>query len=316
MKLTILSVSRGFDLYRKIGLVNWIYKEDDLRRGRIGNEEKEGEKMKKKICCALIMLLAVLPLAACGGGSSGAQAEAGLDQTKEKIQAIEDAQINITTESVIKGKDEEHTTTVKTESVVKEAAADKGAMDMDIRYKQSVNGTEQTAAVCIKDGKAYVDNGKEKIILDSPAMYSGFGNLAQNLVLGLDEDTLKKITKEEKNNQNIYQITVNDEKFAACLQKAAIGGEGEDKEKAQDEGQDKAAAAVKDVELQVVTDKADLIKSIRLSCVNQLSSGEEEETLEESYRLQAEFVSVNQGLTIDFPDFSKYKEAAAGGGEV
>lgn len=262
--------------------------------------------MKKKIACIGIVLVMGAALAACGGasGNSGISGDdyAALETVQEKIDSIKDAEIELKIESSVKSGNASDSTTIETDAVVREVVHPGGGMDMEIHQKQTTDGKKESFVIYVKDGKTYVNTGKEKASFNDDQMYGNLGTMAQNLVLGLDKNAVQGVTKKEEKEQNVYQITIDNDKFMEF----AAAAEGSDKK-------DKAElipASVEKLDFQVITDKANVPKTVRLDCLYSIpDEGQDGKFMESSYKLQAEYRSVNTGRSIGFPDFSKYKES-------
>lgn len=261
--------------------------------------------MKKKIACIGIVLVMGAALAACGGASenSGTSGEdyAALETVQEKIDSVKDAEIELKIESSIKSGNASDPTTIEIDAVAREVVRPGGGMDMEIHQNQNTDGKKESFVIYVKGGKTYINTGKEKASFNDDQMYGNLGTIAQNLVLGLDKNAVQGVTKKEEKERNVYQITIDNEKFMEY----AAAAEGADKK-----GAELIPASVEKLDFQIITDKANVPKTVRMDCLYSIPGEEQDgKPIESSYKMQAQYRSVNTGISIGFPDFSEYKES-------
>lgn len=259
--------------------------------------------MKKKLVCLGLALLLGAALTACGktddASMDGKEALAAVKSLQENLRTISSAQIHAKIESTMKSGDASKTTTAKTEVKAELAANQNKGTDMKISQKETIDGVERQSTIYIKGKQAYLDTGTEKIRAAADQIPVTAAALGQYLLDGINEETLKNLDKKEEKDEYVYQLTVDDGQFMEYLGKIAVpsGAAASD-----------TAADIEKLELRITADQGNIPKTVQMDCVYSMdpdSNGEK--PLRESYQAQIEYRGINSGLTIDFPDFNRYK---------
>ena len=256
--------------------------------------------MKKKCLCLLSALLIVFSLAACGSDTETADKEkSDFDSfmtVQKNMEQIKDAEFKVNMETAIPSRDGDYNMTVS--GTAKEIKKAKDDIQMELKYKMNMAGTDMSGTMYMKDKALYTEFMGQKVKTDTSNEMGAMMKVDTDELLSITEEMISDLKVSRDGEDTVYNFTMDPTKAMDYMAKNVSGAEGI----TDADGKltfDKA-------NISVTADKNDMAKKIDVDF--SLKAKLDEETVAMKFKTTVEFVSINTDLTIDFPDFEGYQE--------
>lgn len=270
--------------------------------------------MKKKLFCLLAAMVMVLGLAACGDKDSGSSDSGKSDfdafmEVQKNMQDIKDAEFKMSMDMDMDMSESEKMNTAMT-ATCKEIVKDKNDIQMEMKYKMNIPAleTDMDGTAYIKDGVVYMDLMGQKVKVDSSnEMASMMQTVDTNEMLNITKEMVSDLQVKTEGSDTIYSFKMDPAK-AIDYFKSNV--------KSYDDLSALADLNFDHMNVVITADDKQMVKKMDMDCAMastiKADEGEKSEdsdvTMDISYKITVEYVSINTDLKIDFPDFSKYQE--------
>ena len=256
--------------------------------------------MKKKCLCMLSALLIVFSFAACGSSTETADKEKtdfdSFMTVQKNMENIQDMEFKLNMETAVPSKDGDYNMSMS--GIGKEIKKAKDDIQMEMKYKMNMSGTDMSGTMYMKDKALYMEILGQKVKMDASNEMSAMMNVDTDELLSITEDMISDLKVSKDGDNTVYDFTMDPTKAMDYFAKNAAGAEGIS---------DAADNLTFDkMNVSITADKNDLAKKIDMDF--SIKTKLENETVTMNYKMTMEYVSINNDLTIDFPDFKDYQE--------
>ncbi|MCI8646141.1 MAG: hypothetical protein HFE76_04890 [Firmicutes bacterium] len=255
--------------------------------------------MKKKLLCLLSVMILVLSLAACGSNSED-NAKSDFDsfmEVQKNMQDIKDAEFKMNMDMDVAGDED---MTVKMSATGKQIA-DKNNPEMEMNYKMTVPGlgSNLEGTMYMTDKAVYMDIMGQKLKVDASNEMAAMMNMDTKELLSITEDMVSNLSVSKEGSDTVYTFDMDVNKALDYFQKNAGAS--------QMMGQlDSESVTFKKVNVVVKAGEDQMIKTMDMDYA--MTTKAEDQTVDMAYTISLEYLSINSGLKIDFPDFKDYQE--------
>lgn len=260
--------------------------------------------MKRKVLCLLSVMILILSLAACGSsGDSGDSGQSKSDfdafmEIQKNMKDIKDVEFKMNMDAVAGGDED---MTVKMSGTAKEVMNSPTDIDMEMKYSMAMPGlgSDLEGTMYVKDQAVYMDMMGQKMKVDASNEMSSMMNVDTNQLLSITEDMVSNLTVTTEGSDTIYSFDLDAQKAMDYFQKNAGASQ-------QMAGLNESDITFEKMKVAITADENQMAKTIDMDC--KMTTKVQDESMDMSYKIAVEYISINSGLKIDFPDFSDYQE--------
>lgn len=255
--------------------------------------------MKRKLLCVLSAIILILTLTACGSQSSEASDFDAFMEVQKNMDNVKDMEIKMDMDASVTGEED---FVMSMSGTAKEILNDKENIQMQMDYNMTVPGldSEMSGVMYMKDNMVYMDLAGQKMKMDASNEMAAAMKIDSSQMLDITEDMISDLTVSKKDGNTVYKFKLDADKALSYFQKNA-GSAGDLTESVENISFDK-------MDVTVVADDKQMAKSIDMDC--SITTQEDGDTVSMNYKISMEYLKVNAGLKIDFPDFSQYQEVS------
>lgn len=258
--------------------------------------------MKKKVLCLLSAMILVCSLAACGGSDSGDEgSKSDFDsflEVQANMQDIQDMEFSMDMDMKIMGNED---MSLKMSGTGKEILTDPSNPEMEMNYKMTIPGlgSDVESTMYLKDKAVYMDVMGQKMKVDASNEMAAAVNLDTKDLLAISEDMVSNLSVSREGTDTVYAFDLDVQKALDYFQKNAGASQ-------QLGTLDPASLSFKKMKVNVTADQDQMVKNIDMDC--EMTTKVAEEATDMAYTVSMEYIRINSGLKISFPDFSDYQE--------
>lgn len=257
--------------------------------------------MKRKLLCLLSVMILILSLAACGGSGDSGESKSDFDafmEVQKNMKDIKDVEFKMNMDAVVGGEED---MTVKMKGTAKEVMNSPTDVDMEMKYSMTMPGlgSDLDGTMYMKDQAVYMDMMGQKMKVDASNEMSSMMNIDTNQLLSITEDMVSNLTVTKEGSDTVYSFDLDAQKAMEYFQKNAGASQQMASLKESDITFEKMKVAI-------TADEQQMAKTIDMDC--KMTTKVQDESMDMSYKVAVEYIKINSGLKIDFPDFSDYQE--------
>lgn len=262
---------------------------------------------KKKLFLVILSCIMVLSFAACGKDKEAASpppedkvdAYAEFTKVQENMQDIKDAEFKIAMDMNMDDGKSEKPENMKMDMNVQMVKVSEKNVEMKMDYstnaESAVDGTTY-----MKNNNLFMDVAGQKIKIAADSEMSALMSMDTEQMINIQKDMVTDITMEEDGDNRVFQFKMNPEKAMDYLKKSG----------AESATQSLEGMKVGTMDVTIVADKDNMAKSVDIVSDMGMTSGDQKVNV--AYKMKLDYVSVNTGIKIKFPDFKKYEEMSVG----
>jgi len=259
--------------------------------------------MKKKLVCLAAVLTLALSLAACGssnnnsGSTTGADPYASLQKVQDNMKTLKDAAFSLNIKMQLPSSMGGSMTLSGNGKMIEPSSA---KPELVMHTKASVVGQETKQTVYMKDGIVYISAAGIKQKTSDPAQASSVTNVQG--MLNFTKDMVSGLKSSKDGDNTKYSFSIKPDKMSAFFEKSANGSTS---------ALSAALGGIKFSKMDIVLTAGpdNMVKEVDLDAAMNIKAGSTSTSL--SYTMAMVYTSINTGITIQFPDFSQYKEISA-----
>lgn len=257
--------------------------------------------MKRKLLCLLSVMILILSLAACGSGGDSGEGKSDFDafmEVQKNMKDIKDVEFKMNMDAVVGGEED---MTVKMKGTAKEVMNSPTDVDMEMKYSMTMPGlgSDLEGTMYMKDQAVYMDMMGQKMKVDASNEMSSMMNIDTNQLLSITEDMVSNLTVTKEGSDTVYSFDLDAQKAMDYFQKNAGASQQMASLKESDITFEKMKVAI-------TADEKQMAKTIDMDC--KMTTKVQDESMDMSYKIAVEYIKINSGFKIDFPDFSDYQE--------
>lgn len=257
--------------------------------------------MKRNVLCLLSVMILIFSLAACSGSGDSGESKSDFDafmEVQKNMQDIKDVEFKMDMDATVGGVED---MTVKMSGTAKEVIKSPTDVDMEMKYSMTMPGlgSDLDGTMYMKDQAVYMDLMGQKMKVDASNEMSSMMNIDTNQLLAITEDMVSNLSVTKDGSDTVYSFDLDAQKALDYFQKNAGASQQMANLKESDITFEKMNVAI-------TADENQMAKTIDLDC--DMTTKVQDEALNMSYKIAVEYVNINSGLKIDFPDFSDYQE--------
>lgn len=266
--------------------------------------------MKKKLLCLLSAMILVCSLAACGNSDSGSDDSSNSGKSdfdtflevQANMQDIKDMEFKMEMDmkSTTDGEANEDIS-LNMSGTGKEILTDPKNPEMEMNYKMTLPGlgSDVESTMYMKDNTVYMDLMGQKVKVDASNEMAAAANLDTSDLLAITEDMVSNLDVSENGSDTVYSFDLDAQKAIDYFQKNAGASQ-------QMGTLDADSLTFKKMNVVVTVGEDQMVKNIDMDCV--MTTKVEDTSMDMTYTISMEYISINSDLKIDFPDFKDYQE--------
>lgn len=257
--------------------------------------------MKKKLLCMLFAMALILSLAACGGGSdekkdSGAKDDfASFMEVQDNMRDIKDMEFKMDMNA---SSPENKQLDMTMSGTAREVIKSKDDVQMEMKYNMNLAGMDMKGTMYMKDKMLYMELMGQKIKMDASSEMGAAMNADTSDLLGITKEMISELKVSQDGGDTVYTFKLDPNKAIDYFRKNA--GSAEELAKSTE------SLKFDKMNVTVVAGKDKMVKKLDLDFSMNVEENGKINTM--NYKMTMDYVSINAGFTIDFPDFSSYKE--------
>lgn len=258
---------------------------------------------RKRLCVFLVIMAALVVFTACGGSNSQDNEKSDFEafaEVQKNMEDVRDAEFRMDMDMTTDASGEDDKVTMKMSGTGKEVLNSKTDIDMEMKYNMTMPGLESglEGTMYMQDQIVYMDMMGQKFKVDASDEMAAAINMDTSQLLDISEDMISDIKMRKDGADTIYTLKMDGNKALEYFESNAGNVKG-------------LAGATESLNFNkldvVVTAGEDgMAKTINMDCA--MTSESDGETIDITYQISMEYISINTDLKIDFPDFSDYQE--------
>lgn len=256
---------------------------------------------KKKLLCLTFVLAVIFTFAACDNQSQNS-ADKGADdldafmEVQKNMSNMKDAEYKINIEKELP---EEAGGSTSLSGTAKQVNKSKDDFQLAVDYVTNYGGADVRVFGYMKDQTLYMNMMGKKLKISDKDQINAVINSISNNIYTITKEMISDLKVEQQGSSTIYHVKLVPEKTLDYLSKNT--GANLNLEDIQNTG-----ITIDTYEFTVVAGNDKMAKSVSL--VLSLSAEADGERFDIASTLSMEYLSINSGLKINFPDFREYKE--------